>query len=993
MNKKILATAIATAAASVSVGAFADVTITADATNTPRVAPGGTVVFENQVLTQSVAPGTDAHLDLTPGDIVVMSLPAGMNFVGTATPTATSTGSLNLESNSNGDPGSSGLVTLTDTNADGGNDRMSVKVKTAAAINDTIIIKGAAVYSGTATTGALNPTIFVEETVSGTKGIQVGNGGGVDTDNILATRVAAVATPVQQLTSNANLTIANTTNAGKVTTPTTGSMVVTIPSGKTTGQTVVLTLGAGLKLDSTSSITVTSLTDDAPDLSPAAAADAGGAITLSLTAATTRDSQYLVVVDGYEVTAQTTPGPVSATISGTAGLSGSVTMAVLANAGSTTALATTTPATTAATTSIVAGAAESITLPSFTITENFNSNLGTDNFTIVAGSGMTFDDTAPSDQASGTGWTITGPTFNTAKTKATFDITTNPGTKAVITVSGLKATASSSASGVLNVTVGDSGATGESSNIPNTVLGIATAIPRGAVSIAGPSTTPQIGKGSGKTGVITLTEATYGAISAANKTSTQSAFIQVTPPAGVTITALAEAPNTASNGSGNVDIAATGSSTVPSDGSFVIILNKESTVKSVSDLTVTYTVADSVAIGTDVVFTLGGNAAVSGTATVATVANATTNTAGTIPSVTPGSANEQDLATLTIKENFAGSLNLSATTREIRLIAPAGVTFANAGHTTTGIGTVTRSTTFNANDTLRLTSITDATGVVTLSIKPKAIVGNTVAADSLLAFTIADGDGVASTTADATGVTTGSVNLAFSGTLTALDAGASAAVNVGFTTSNTITGGVGPFTASSSNTAAATVSVDGSVVTVTGVAAGNATITVTDSLNSTDTFATTVSAGATQTPSTGLQKADGSSTTATISSGATKDGGTTFETAFTTGDDVDIVGTIVPETADVGKAGDLFIVVRTIDADGVSSWTMKGVDGNFQTWNTKLADVVPAVELSSLAASNKVTVFEGTLAAGSHRVFLGYMAADGQLIFNNVPLSIDVTAP
>src|SRR5690606_2096161 len=139
----------------------------------------------------------------------------------------------------------------------------------------------------------------------------------------------------------------------------------------------------------------------------------------------------------------------------------------------------------------------------------------------------------------------------------------------------------------------------------------------------------------------------------------------------------------------------------------------------------------------------------------------------------------------------------------------------------------------------------------------------------------------------------------------------------------------GPFTVSSNNPAVATVSVNDRTVTVRGVAAGNATITVTDSLNSTDTFAVSVDTGAVQTQLTGVITSGGAASTAVLRAGASTDGGSTFATQFSTTDNLDVVGSVVPEAAHVGQAGEVFVVVRALVGEN-NVWGMLNEDGNWQ---------------------------------------------------------------
>src|SRR5690606_19996519 len=196
--------------------------------------------------------------------------------------------------------------------------------------------------------------------------------------------------------------------------------------------------------------------------------------------------------------------------------------------------------------------------------------------------------------------------------------------------------------------------------------------------------------------------------------------------------------------------------------------------------------------------------------------------------------------------------------------------------------------TFSANDTL-LVSVagTNNAATDTVTVTPKAFIGPSVAVDQLLTFTIVDGDTAGENT---TGIVGGTVNLAYTGDIDQLEAGAAAAINIGFTATNTIEGGLPPFTVTSSDTDVATARVNGNVVTVTGASAGTTTITVTDGLGSTDTYLVSVSAGADpiEYEADTIQTTDGSTSNASFAAGSSTGGGTTFGTECTTGDEVTI---------------------------------------------------------------------------------------------------------
>jgi hypothetical protein len=136
----------------------------------------------------------------------------------------------------------------------------------------------------------------------------------------------------------------------------------------------------------------------------------------------------------------------------------------------------------------------------------------------------------------------------------------------------------------------------------------------------------------------------------------------------------------------------------------------------------------------------------------------------------------------------------------------------------------------------------------------------------------------------------------------------------------------------------------------------------------------------------------GTKSNSSFTAGATSDGGLTSSNTFNTGDNVLITGTAKPQPADIGEAAEIVVVLRSI-SNGSSSWTYLDTEGNYQTWNLSIKALEPALTVSSLNASESVTVFDGTLEAGSHRIYIGYMVTDGSapLHFNSVPFVVDVT--
>lgn len=134
----------------------------------------------------------------------------------------------------------------------------------------------------------------------------------------------------------------------------------------------------------------------------------------------------------------------------------------------------------------------------------------------------------------------------------------------------------------------------------------------------------------------------------------------------------------------------------------------------------------------------------------------------------------------------------------------------------------------------------------------------------------------------------------------------------------------------------------------------------------------------------------GASTDATISAGAYADNGTpAYGSDFTTGDYITIVADIMPDSADVGTDGELIVVILSITGSQLQ-WSFLNTDGNFEDWNLNLASLGPAEIAEPLQSSHSITIFEGTLQAGKHRMAVGYLTSGGQLIYTAKAINIDV---
>jgi hypothetical protein len=401
-------------------------------------------------------------------------------------------------------------------------------------------------------------------------------------------------------------------------------------------------------------------------------------------------------------------------------------------------------------------------------------------------------------------------------------------------------------------------------------------------------------------------------------------------------------------------------------------------------LTIGSTTSATAPIGGTVVMTFDGNAGVSGAATVATIEQTTKAEKGVVPDLTPGSLEAKSLAPVTISEVFTGAMT-STVGSTIRLIAPAGVAFQDAASVVSGskgtVGTATITSTFSPNDTLVMNRIITST----IKFTPKAVLASS--ASGWLSFNIVDGDIDGKNLSN---VTSATLMLAYAdGTLGKVDAGADAAVNIGFQASNTADGGLAPYTVKSSDSAIASVDLNGDVVTVTGKAAGNATITVTDELGGSDTYVVTVSAGATQPePGKTTKTLTGGTSAATFSGGASKDGGATYTSEITTADDVTIVATINVDPADQGSEGAIHALVLS----PVGFLTLEE-DGSWVPWDGTIAGIATYSEESSLGAVYYVPLYDGELAAaGKWRFAVAYTTEDGKLVFNTKVADLTVTA-
>jgi len=1013
MKNKILTISWLVFAALVSTFTFAAPTITnseADATaydqtGDAQLAPGGSGRVNDIVINFNGADEVKAAAGAAAASTIVVRLPDGLNFVSAPEYLVTqATAGVGVSFvDSAGDPSiSKPAVTMSDTNNDGKNDRALVTVASASLADGgtsgdtlTISIRVAVDADVKASTTSKQASVIITGNLPVLTDV-------VEVVKTAPTTLSAASTKLQ--------TIAITGDGAFGTGALTATFNIVIPAGVTNTNTVTLTPeGTLYHLAGTSTIKITKILspvkvpltstitaggDMLTGRDPVFTGGPGATGTVTFTVQNAPSVALGGFPDPIIVEMQVTAIAASATtaakageygyaVAGTAGVKGSAKLLNLAVTGSKATAS-------GAVTKIVKGGKVAQTLPSIVITENFaNDALATTNtITIKAGTGLSFTASTAGVTISDAGAEYSGGS-TLSSTAFVLRLDDTGGTTKTITIKGLKATAT--AEGTLTLTVG--GATIDSATGPKgDVLHVATGVARGTTSVSYETkdaitkavTKAKVGTKGTATSALKLRETTYGAITTANATGATSAFISFTA-TNAKISGVTIAGDSNYTG-GTAPAFGTCVEETKDSPTYVCPVNTESSgafKPGTATITANVTYKASGAVGDVISVDVAGNADVSGKADVADIVVATESSAGVVPQVTIGSANAQKLAPITVKRSFTGS----TVAGYFRLIAPAGVKFANPGNITASVfggntATVAAST-FATNDTLVIYSA----GSPTMTFTPEAIISPDVAAGDI-SVDIVDGN-ISGT--GKSGVTDESLNVAYAvAEVTALSAGKAITVGANYSATNTREGGVGAITAASSATDVATVAVDGDSITVTGVAAGAATITVTDSLGGTAEIAVTVTAALEQAEAKAGKTLSGADlpTGTAFTAGASSDGGATQGTEFTTADDVEIVATVTVGTDIVGEAGAIHVALMAKTDDG-TTFSYLDEDGKWADWDiTGLPGV--HIDADALAASYNVSIYSGKFAAGTYRIALAY-SSDGEVYFTGKAITLTVT--
>ncbi len=118
-------------------------------------------------------------------------------------------------------------------------------------------------------------------------------------------------------------------------------------------------------------------------------------------------------------------------------------------------------------------------------------------------------------------------------------------------------------------------------------------------------------------------------------------------------------------------------------------------------------------------------------------------------------------------------------------------------------------------------------------------------------------------------------------------------------------------------------------------------------------------------------RTDGTAADATISIGASSDGGETSNTIFSVDDEVTLTAKVYPDSSDVGEEGELYVVMRST-VDGRKTFTALNQDGNWEAWNASLKSLPSAKIVASLQVVEDVLVYSGTITAGERLFYVGY---------------------
>lgn len=134
----------------------------------------------------------------------------------------------------------------------------------------------------------------------------------------------------------------------------------------------------------------------------------------------------------------------------------------------------------------------------------------------------------------------------------------------------------------------------------------------------------------------------------------------------------------------------------------------------------------------------------------------------------------------------------------------------------------------------------------------------------------------------------------------------------------------------------------------------------------------------------------GAASAAGLRIGASTDSGLSQTANFSRQENAVIAGRVDPLPDDLGQAGELYVVVRSVAPSG-DIWLYLDELGRWRTWDLRMKVLQPALYVDKLGHSNLLPIYSGKLPPGDHRVHIGYRSArSAALHYNAVPLRLQV---
>ncbi len=110
----------------------------------------------------------------------------------------------------------------------------------------------------------------------------------------------------------------------------------------------------------------------------------------------------------------------------------------------------------------------------------------------------------------------------------------------------------------------------------------------------------------------------------------------------------------------------------------------------------------------------------------------------------------------------------------------------------------------------------------------------------------------------------------------------------------------------------------------------------------------------------------GAATSASFTLGLSRSNGATFETTALTTDSIRLIGTIAPETAQIGQPADIYVVAAL-----GSTFFMRNQAGDFVPWNGAVPSLVPYRSGQTLSGTYPVDFLTGAIPiTGTFQLFI-----------------------